>query len=581
MYVATVPNRSSPPAILLRESYREDGKVRSRTLANLSDWPARKLEALRAVLRNEPLVPAAQGGFEIRRSLPHGHVAAALAAAGRIGLDELLPRRGKPRLRRLALALIIARLLDPAAKLATARMLDVATASHSLGEVLDLGQVSANELYATLDWLVCEQPTIEATLARRHLNDGALVLYDVTSTYLEGRCCPLARHGYSRDRRGDRPQLVVGLLCTADGCPVAVEVFAGNTADPATLVQQIETLRQRFKLSRVVVVGDRGMITEARIKQTLRPAGLDWISALRAPAIQQLAAEGGPLQPSLFDQRDMAEIDSPDFPGERLVVCRNPLLAEERARKREELLGATEIDLARIQARVQRANNPLRGAAAIGQAVGMVIGRRKMAKHFILTITDAVFHFARKADAITAEARLDGIYVLRTSLPAEHTDTAATVLAYKGLARVERAFRSLKTAELELRPVFHWTEPRVRAHVLLCMLAYYLEWHMRQYLAPLLFDDTDPATAAAQRASPVAKARPSPTAKRKTDTRRTDPVGGISFPVHSFRTLLADLATLTRNVVCFAGHRLSVVLATPTPLQRHAFTLLGAKITAV
>jgi hypothetical protein len=578
MYVATVPNRSSPPAILLRESYREDGKVRSRTLANLSGWPAEKVEALRAVLRDEPLVPAGQGDLEIRRSLPHGHVAAALATANRIGFEALLPRRGTPRQRRLALALIVARLLDPAAKLATARMLDAETASHSLGEVLELGSVSARELYTTLDWLVSEQPTIEATLARRHLRDGALVLYDVTSTYLEGRCCPLARHGYSRDHRGDRPQLVIGLLCAADGCPVAVEVFAGNTADPATLVQQVERLRQRFKLNRVVVVGDRGMITDARIEQTLRPAGLDWISALRAPAIQQLAAPGGPLQLSLFDDRDMAEITSPDFPGERLVVCRNPLLAEERRRKREELLAATEKELARIQARVQRANQPLRGAAAIGQAVGAVIGRRKMAKHFVLTITDHSLLFARKVDAIAEEARLDGIYVLRTSLPVEHTDTAATVLAYKSLARAERAFRCLKTVDLELRPVFHWTEPRVRAHVLLCMMAYYLEWHMRQRLAPLLFDDTDPAAAAAQRASPVAKAQPSPAARRKAGARRTDPINGASFPVHSFRTLLADLATLTRNVVCFAGRSFSLVMATPTPLQRQALALLGADL---
>ena len=578
MYVAIVPNRSSPPAILLRESYREDGKVRSRTLANLSDWPAEKVEALRAVLRNQPLVPASRGSFEIRRSLPHGHVAAALATARCIGLDDLLPRRGKPRQRRLALALIIARLLDPAAKLATARMLDAETASHSLGEVLDLGQVSARELYATLDWLVSEQPSIEATLARRHLKEGALVFYDVTSTYLEGRCCPLARHGYSRDHRGDRPQLVIGLLCAANGCPIAVEVFAGNTADPATLVQQIQTLRQRFKLHRVVVVGDRGMITDARIEQTLRPAGLDWISALRAPAIWQLAAEGGPLQLSLFDQRDMAEIASPDFPGERLVVCRNPLLAEERRRKREELLAATEKELLRIQARVQRTRNPLRGAAAIGRAVGAVIGRRKVAKHFTLTIADDSFHCGRNGEAITQEARLDGIYVLRTSLPAEQSDAVATVLAYKGLARAERAFCCLKTVDLELRPVFHWTAPRVRAHVLLCMLAYYLEWHMRQRLAPLLFDDTDPVAAATQRSSPVTKARPSPAAKRKTDTRRTDPVGGTSFPVHSFRTLLADLATLTRNVVCFAGRRLSLLLATPTPLQRQALTLVGAHL---
>ena len=378
MYVATVPNRSSPPAILLRESYRQNGKVLNRTLANLSDWPAEKVQSLRAVLRGDRMMPAGEGGFEIRRSLPHGHVVAALATARQIGLDDLLPRRGSRRHRALAFGLIIARLLDPAAKLATARMLDTATASHSLGEVLDLGRVTARELYATLDWLVSEQAFIETALARRHLKEGMLVLYDVTSTYLEGRCCPLAQFGYSRDHRGDRPQLVIGLLCALDGRPVAVEVFEGNTGDPTTVPKQIETLKPRFNLKRVVLVGDRGMITDARIEATLRPAGLDWITALRAPAIQQLAVEGGPLQPSLFDTRDMAEITSPEFPGERLVVCKNPLLADERARKRGELLAATEKDLDRIQKRVQRANNPLRGAGEIGKAVGAVIGKRKM-----------------------------------------------------------------------------------------------------------------------------------------------------------------------------------------------------------
>jgi hypothetical protein len=353
MYVATVPNRGSPPAILLRESYRENGKVLNRTLANLSDWPAEKVQSLRAVLRGDRLVLAGEGGFEIRRSLPHGHVVAALATARQIGLDDLLPRRGTRRHRALAFGLIIARLLDPAAKLATARMLDTATASHSLGEVLDLGSVTVRELYATLDWLVSEQAFIETALARRHLKEGVLVLYDVTSTYLEGRCCPLAQFGYSRDHRSDRPQLVIGLLCALDGRPVAVEVFEGNTGDPTTVPKQIETLKQRFNLKRVVLVGDRGMITDARIEATLRPAGLDWITALRAPAIQQLAVEGGPLQPSLFDTRDMAEITTPDFPGERLVVCKNPLLADERARKRGELLAATENDLDRIQKRVQ------------------------------------------------------------------------------------------------------------------------------------------------------------------------------------------------------------------------------------
>jgi hypothetical protein len=529
MYVATVPNRASPPAILLRESYRENGKVLNRTLANLSNWPAEKVQSLRAVLRGDKLVPAGEGGFEIRRSLPHGHVVAALAAARQIRLDDLLPRRGTRRHRTLAFGLIIARLLDPAAKLATARILDTATASHSLGEVLGLGSVTAREIYATLDWLGSEQPFIETTLARRHLKEAAPVLYDVTSTYLEGRCCPLAQLGYSRDHRRDRPQLVIGLLCAFDGCPVAVEVFDGNTADPTTVPKQIDKLKQRFNLKRVVLVGDRGMITDARIEATLRPAGLDWITALRAPAIQQLAAEGGPLQPSLFDTRDMAEITSPDFPGERLVVCKNPLLAEERTRKRNELLAATEQDLARIQKRVQQAKKPLRGAAEIGKAVGAVVGKQKMAKHFETVITDVTFSFIRKSAAIAEEARLDGIYVIRTNLPAEQADAATTVRSYKSLARVERAFRCMKTVDLELRPVFHWTAPRVRAHVLLCMLAYYLEWHMRQKLAPLLFDDHDRAAAEAQRTSPVAKAEPSPVARRKAASKRTGPVNAVSY----------------------------------------------------
>ncbi len=460
-------------------------------------------------------------------------------------------------------------------------MLDTATASHSLGEVLDLGSVTARELYATLDWLVSEQAFIETALAHRHLKEGVLVLYDVTSTYLEGRCCPLAQFGYSRDHRSDRPQLVIGLLCALDGRPVAVEVFEGNTGDPTTVPKQIETLKQRFNLKRVVLVGDRGMITDARIEATLRPAGLDWITALRAPAIQQLAVEGGPLQPSLFDTRDMAEITSPDFPGERLVVCKNPLLADERARKRGELLAATEKDLDRIQKRVQRAKNPLHGAGEIGKAVGAVIGKRKMAKHFETDIKDHSFSFTRKAEAIAEQAKLDGIYVVRTSLAAELADAATTVRSYKSLARVERAFRCMKTMDLELRPVFHWTAARVRAHVLLCMLAYYLEWHMRQKLAPLLFDNHDRPAAEAQRTSPVARAEPSPAARRKAASKQTEPGGGVVLAVHSFRTLLNDLATLTRNVICFGGDKLSIVTTIPTELQRRAFNLMGADSAAL
>ena len=586
MYVAIVPNRGSPPAILLRESYREAGKTKNRTLANLSRWPAERIDQLRAVLRGDKLLPAT-AAVEIVRALPHGHVLAALGTARRIALDAVLPRRAPQRRRDLALALIVARLLEPAAKLATARMLDPATASHSLGEMLGLGRVAAKEVYAALDWLGREQSFIEAGLARRHLKDGALLLYDVTSTYLEGRCCELAQHGYSRDHRGDRPQIVIGLMCTAEGCPVAVEVFkpapaqaGGNTADPMTLSAQIDKLKQRFHLQRVVMVGDRGLLTSARIEQTLRPAGLDWITALRAPAIKQLAAAGGPLQPSLFDHRDMAEITSPDYPGERLVVCKNPLLAEERARKRAELLAATEKDLARIATRVQRARRPLRGAAAIGQAVGAVLGRRHMAKHFQISIADETFSFAQNPLSITAEAALDGIYVIRTNLPAAQSDAAATVRAYKSLSGVEHAFRSLKTVDLELRPVFHWTAPRVRAHVLLCMLAYYLQWHMRQSLAPMLFDEPDPVGRDAQRTAPVAKAEPSPAARRKAAGKHTDPAEGEPLPVHSFHTLLGDLATLTRNVVRIGHDRLTAILVTPTRTQHRALDLLGVTPTA-
>lgn len=579
MYVTAIPNRGSPPAILLRESFREGGKTKNRTLANLTAWPAERVEALRAVLRGDKLVPAAQA-LEIVRALPHGHVHAALATARSIALDALLPRRAPQRRRDLAQALIVARLLDPAAKLATARMLDPATASHSLGEMLGLGRVTAHDVYATLDWLGREQDFIEAALARRHLEGGALLLYDVTSTYFEGRCCELAQRGYSRDHRRDRPQIVIGLMCAADGCPVAVEVFEGNTSDPSTVGAQIDKLKQRFGLQRVVMVGDRGMLTSARIKTTLRPAGLDWITALRAPAIAALAADGGPLQLSLFDDRDMAEISSPDYPGERLVVCKNPLLAAERARKREDLLAATQTALAKLAARVRRARAPLRGAAAIGQALGAIRDKYKVGKHFITTITDDSFSFIRDTAAIAAEAALDGFYIVRTNLPAEHTDAADVVRAYKSLARVERAFRSLKTVDLELRPVYHWTAPRVRAHVLLCMLAYYLEWHMRQRLAPLLFDDHDVAARNARRTSPVAKAVVSAAARAKAATKHTDSADGDVLPVHSLRTLLADLATLTRNVVRLGRDSVSILLAAPTPLQRRAFDLLGAPLAA-
>jgi transposase len=574
MYVAVIPNRSSRPAILLRESYRDDDKVKNHTLANLSDWAPERIETLRAALRGDKLVPAGEG-MEIVRALPHGHVAAALGMARQIGLDELLPN-GPERQHNLALALIVERLIDPAAKLATARALDETTAINSLGMTLGLGEVKVNELYAALDWLGMAQSSIEDALARRHLCDGTLVLYDVSSSYVEGRCCELANFGHSRDHRSDKMQIVYGLLCSPDGCPVAIEVFEGNTGDPSTVGNQITKLKERFGLKRVVMVGDRGMITDARIRDDLKPAGIDWITALRAPSIQQLAAEGGPLQLSFFDERDLAEIESEElFPGERLVVCKNHALAEERRRKRNELLDATEQDLKNIQKRVMRKRDPLRGADEIGLAVGKVIGRRKVAKHFELTITDDQLSFTRDHAAIAKEAALDGFYVLRTSVPAEAINTDNTVRAYKSLARVERAFRCIKATDLDIRPIYHYVSPRVRAHVFLCMLAYYLEWHMRQALAPMLFDDHDRAAGEALRSSPVAKAQPSPAAKRKAKKKCTDD----GLPVHSFRTLLADLATLTRNIVKCGNAPEMALLARPTEIQQRAFDLLGVKLT--
>ena len=573
MYVAVIPNRSSRPAILLRESIRDGRKVKNRTLANLSDWPSEQIETLRAALRGDKLVPAGEG-MEIVRALPHGHVAAALGVARQIGLDELLPD-GPERQRNLALALIVERLIDPAAKLATARALDERTAINSLGMTLGLGEINVKEVYAALDWLGMAQSSIEDALARRHLCDGTLVLYDVSSSYVEGRCCELAHFGHSRDHRPDKMQIVYGLLCSPDGCPVAIEVFEGNTGDPSTVGNQISKLKERFGLRRVVMVGDRGMITDARIRDDLEPAGIDWITALRAPSIQQLAAEDGPLQLSFFDERDLAEIESKElFPGERLIVCKNHALAEERRRKRNELLDATEQDLKNIQKRIVRKRDPLRGADEIGLAVGKVIGRRKVGKHFELTITDDSLNFTRDHAAIAREAALDGFYVLRTNVPAEAINTADTVRAYKSLARVERAFRCLKTTDLDIRPIFHWVSARVRAHVFLCMLAYYLEWHMRQALAPMLFDDHDRAAGEVLRSSPVAKAEPSPAAKSKARKKRTDD----GQPVHSFRTLLADLTTLTRNTVRCGKAPVMVLLARPTEIQQRAFDLLGFKL---
>src|SRR5882757_9721742 len=563
MYIEAVPNRDSPPAILLRESYREAGKVKKRTLLNLSDWPHERIAGFKALLKGGTVIPQDQDAIAIIRSLPHGHVDAALGTARKIGLDRLLGPDGN-RCRDLILALVVSRILDPGSKLAAARALSPDTATSSLGEQLDLGMVDEDELYSALDWLAVRQPAIEAALAKRHLSGGTLVLYDVSSNYLEGRCCPIAQFGYSRDGKRGKLQIVYGLLCAPDGCPVAIEVFARSTADPTTLTSQVTKLKERFALDHVVLVGDRGMITQARITEDLKAAGLDWITAL---------LEGGALQMSLFDDRDMAGITSPEFPGERLIVCRNRALAGERARKREDLLAATERDLARIAAAVARKRQPLRGKAEIGLEIGAVLDKHKMAKHFTLDITDTRFSFARKTDEITAEAALDGLYVVRTSLPAAALDDTATVRSYKSLSLVERAFRCIKTVDLQIRPVYHWLADRVRAHVFLCMLAYYLEWHMRQRLAPMLYDDTDKDAAEVQRSSIVAKAERSPAAVTKQTTGRTED----GLPVHSFRNLLEDRATLSRNtlVTAIAPGQPFTLTARPTPIQQKARDLLG------
>jgi hypothetical protein len=569
MYIESVPNRGSPPAILLRESFREQGGVKKRTLANLSDWPTPLVEGFRTLLKGG--VAVAADGIRIRRALPHGHAAAVLGTMRAIGLDRLLGKPRDQRLVRLAIALIASRLVAPASKLATARELAADTAGSSLGRLLGLGAADEVELYRALDWLGARQGAIETALARRHLKDGALVLYDVSSSWLEGRCCELARFGYSRDGKKGKLQIVYGLLCAADGCPVAVEVFEGNTADPMTLSAQIDKLKERFGLSRVVLVGDRGMITSARIRDELKPAGLDWITALRAPQIRALL-DTGAFQLSLFDERDLAEITAPEFPGERLVVCKNPLLAEERARKREDLLQATEAALAKLADQIARGTGP-RGQDKIARAIGRIENRYKLAKLLDIAVADDGFTVARNPDRIAAEARLDGFYVIRTSVEDKALAAENVVGAYKGLAHVERAFRTLKTVDLHLRPIHHWLAPRVRAHVFLCMLACHVEWHMRERLKPMLFDDDDPAGAARERVSIVAPAQSSPTALRKRASKLTADGG----PVHSFQSLLRDLATCTLNEVTTTlnpAYSFTLV-ATPTPIQAQAFTLLN------
>jgi DDE family transposase len=570
MYVTRVPNRGSPPAVLLRESYREAGKVKTRTLANLTAWPEARVDALSRALKGQQPAAVLDGAFEITRSLPHGHVAAVLGMLRQLGLEELIDPVPS-RQRDLVAAMMVAQVIEPDSKLAIARGLRAGTAASSLGEILHLGGADADDLYAAMDWLAGRQKQIEDGLAARHLAGGTLVLYDVSSAAFEGRTCPLGAIGHPKDGVHGRLQIVYGLLTSAEGVPVAVEVFAGNTGDPKTVAAQVAKVKDRFGITKVVLVGDRGMLTAARLREDVGPADLDWITALRAPQVSSLV-RGGALQPSLFDQVDLAEISSPDFPGERLVACMNPFLAAERARKRDALLAATEADLGKIAAACARTRQPLRGKDKIALRAGRVLNKRKVGKHFAVTISDDHLSYSRDQDSIAAEAALDGIYVLRTSVAAGDLGSGQVVSSYKALAGVERAFRAFNT-DLDIRPIRHRTETRVRAHVFLRMLSYYLTWHMQARLAPMLFTDHDKPAARAARPSPVAPAARSASALAKAATKHTDD----GQPVHSFQTLLRDLATICLNQIQPAGHDTHAfrLVTTPTPLQRQALDLLG------
>ncbi len=570
MYVTRVPNRGSPPAILLREGFREGGKVKNRTLANLSRWPEEKVEALSAVLKGLPVKAELQGAFDIVRSLPHGHVAAVLGTLRELGLEEMIdPLRSRKR--DLVVAMIVSQVIAPSSKLACARTLRTETATSSLGEVLGVSSCDEDDLYEAMDWVRARQGDIEDALVARHLKDGMLVLYDVSSAAFEGRTCPLGARGHAKDGVRGRLQIVYGLLATKEGIPVALEVFAGDTGDPATVASQVNRLKERFGLSYVVLVGDRGMLTKARLKEDVIPAELDFITALRAPSIKALVQQGA-IQLSLFDEMDLFEVTHPDYPTERLVACKNPYLAEERTRKRLELLAATEAELNKITTAVTRTRRPLRGKDKIALRVGKVINSCKMAKHFVIKIADDSFTFHRDEDKITAEAALDGIYVLRTSVDEAVLDTDEVVSSYSALAYVERVFRGFNT-DLDIRPIRHRTEERVRAHVFLRMLSYYVSFHMERSLASMLFKDDDHDACEAARTSPVAPAERSQRALKKIATKRSED----NQPAHSFATLLGDLATIAANRVRPIDADLDAftVITTPTPIQRRAFDLLG------
>jgi hypothetical protein len=581
MFIATIPNRNSPPAILLREGYREDGKVKTRTLANLTGLPPEKIEALKAALRGE-----AVGTDPVAEStLPHGHVLAVTGMIHKLGLDKLLFGK-RHHLRELSLALVAGRVIEPGSKLSLAQSLAKGAEHHSLGEVLGLGELgkaidpenpessqekrAAGEFYAAMDWLLERQEKVEDALAKRHLTGGCTVLYDLSSSYFEGHCCPLAKYGHSRDHREDRPQVQYGLLCSEEGIPVAIEVVEGNTGDPKTIPAQVAKLKDRFHLQNVVVVGDRGMVTQARIREDISTVGYDWISALVHKSILPLV-EAKVITPSLFDERGVAEISHPNYPGERLIACFNPIMAEDGARQREELLVLTEKGLQKVADACTRKRDPLQGTATIGLKTGAVLGRFKMGKYFSIRVSDYSVSWHRKAENLAKDAAMDGIYVIRTSIAQDVMDAEKAVLTYKGLAKVERAFRTLKSVDLQVRPIYHRLEDRVRAHLFICMLAYYVEWHLRQAWAQLLYTDEE----GSQRDTPVSPVRSSESGKLKK--ARAHGKGGL--PLQSFGGLLKSLATLCLNQIRVGENGpLCTRTTRPTPLQAKAFELIGVTI---
>ena len=563
MYIESVPNRNSRPAILLRQGWREGKRVRKKTLANLTDWPSEKVEALRQVLKGRRLI-APEDAFTVERSRPHGHVEALLSVCRRLGLERLIAAK-RCRERDRVLAMVLERLLHPASKLATTRLWHCTTLAE------ELGVGDEDDLYEAMDWLLERQERIEQRLAKRHLHEGEPVFADVSSSYYEGRTCPLMRFGYNRDRKRGKTQLVYAVLSAPGGCPVAVQAYPGNTADPNTVPDQVMKLKERFGLERVVLVGDRGLLTQVQIEHLKRHRGLGWVSALKSLQVRALVEQHA-LQLSLFDEQNLAEIVSPDYPGERLVACYNPLLAEERSRKREELLATTEAGLERVAREAARRTRTPLGAAELGRKVGRVLGRHKMGKHFEWEVDNARLRYQRNAERIEAEARLDGIYVLRTSEPATRLSSHDTVRTYKGLADVERWFRTLKGLEVRVRPIRHREERRVRAHLFVCLLAGYVEWHLRRAVAPLLFGD-ETLEAARRTRDPVAAAKPTPRAREKKARRRTD--DGLAL--HSLDTLLAELATRCRNTCRVLSDPTAPafsLLTEPTHTQRRVAELI-------